>query len=140
VRSLSLDETEKHFKLGIEKAREFFSIPSEVETILIFESPVNNADASVEWQPSILKALIRLDTNHLMKQPHRIWSAAGHEVAHLVGREILAVYNSNISDNETVPKQMAFDLLEAIEMQTTRLERMFLKAVPDPLEELYGKA
>lgn len=143
MRLLTPDETRKHFELGIEKAREFFQVADEVEIRLINETPTDrSADASVQWNASSLSAVIRFDMDYLQRYSGDIWRSAGHEVAHLMSRELIAIKDRRDRAEQPFDRLLTDEWVEAIEMLTTRLHRMFLKACPDPgaLGGLYGES
>ncbi len=135
MRKLSLDETEKHFKLGIEKAREFFQVPDEIKIILSPRHSPEDVAADIEWDATSLRGRIRVNIYKLSSGEEDIWETAGHEVAHMVSRELLAMRN-----RKSFPAEIEDEFMEYLEMCTIRLEQLFLRHCPDPGEELYGKA
>lgn len=129
-RQFTLDQVEAHFKLGIEEARSFFQIPSEIKIVLMNESPGNmDANADVRWTASILTGTIRYDMQHLQNFPEKIWPAAAHEVAHLMSRELMALKDSYAQREKPFGKPFEVEYVEAIEIMTTRLEHLFLRNV-----------
>lgn len=130
---ITLDETEKLFEAGIAEARKFFLIPEEIKIILMNESPADrNANADMRWTASILTGTIRYDMQHLQLFPEKIWPAVGHEVAHLVSRELIGLRDSYAEREKPFGKPFDVEYVEAVEQLTSRLEHLFLRHVPSP--------
>lgn len=127
--SVTLVDALRHFERGVEAARRFFNLGPDVRITVITDcSSSDDAAADIRWIASRLEAEVRLDVAFLSKNPERIWPAAAHEVAHLVGRELMWLTTHDwMKDHEA-------EFTLALEQQTRRLERVFLRHVPDPLE------
>lgn len=128
---ISANEVVERFAQAVEAARVFFGLSNEWR-ILIEPSDGKGGSAALNIDHAYLKATVSVNVEYFMFYPEDIWKDAGHEVAHLVTAELNQLW-SLMPDAWKLDGNTECDLLRAAFEQTTvRLERLFVRCVPDP--------
>lgn len=118
-----------HVNRAVEAAMTYFGQQNgDFRVFVLAETPKENAPATCSVDLAYLRANIRVSVDHYSEHPEVIWEQMGHEVAHIVSREMLAL-RPQLTKQDTLEDALFTHALEAC---TTRLERMFVRDVPDP--------
>lgn len=118
-----------HAERAVEAALTYFGQRNADFTVtLLAESPEGDASATCNVDLSYLRATIRYSPDYHSEHPELIWGTLGHEVAHLVSRELCDL-RGRLTKRDTLKHTQYTQGIEAL---TTRLQRMFERDVPDP--------
>lgn len=115
--------------LGLNRARDFWQIPEEIRTTLYTrEAPDMGSDATatIITNFSYLWADIYIPLER-WTTPEKAWEDCGHEIAHLVSREL---NEATLDFHDGDPRKGRHE--RDIEKLTTRLGRVFAAACPYP--------
>jgi hypothetical protein len=114
---------------GLNRARDFWMIPQEIATTFFtYQAPdmSETASATILTDFSYLTAGIYIPLER-WTTPEKAWEDCGHEVAHLVSREL---NESTLDFNDGDPRKGRHH--RDLEKLTTRLGRVFAAACPYP--------
>ena len=120
--------TSRQLLAAIQEARTFFGI----DPLYRIELRMNvGGAAQLDNREGYLQTWIEVNLDYYQTSPHLIREDMAHEVAHLIGAEVLAVQKRMEPEWQYGSKDARGGLLtDAIESQTVRLERLFIRERP----------
>ncbi|MFC6591686.1 hypothetical protein ACFP81_06450 [Deinococcus lacus] len=130
---LDNDMLQRVAETGVTEAMRFFGISDEIEVRCEIDNSVPDVDggaAVIYMQHEYLRAKIVFHSVNIDTY-EEAWGFAGHEVAHLVTREIDAVL-------ARCPSALMHLGCNGIENATTRLQRLFMRERPYPGDAQFG--
>lgn len=125
----SAEQATRHIHRAVDRALIYFDQRSPDFRVYVYtDSPKGGGPAEITMDLAYLNAGIKVNLDHYSEHPETIWQQIGHEVAHVITRELARL-------RPKLTKEGSFEevaYIEGIESATTRLERMWVRDVPDP--------
>lgn len=130
-RQISEAEVMRRAHRALNEACAYFGISSDWRFTLLSGSSLGEGNfAQVELDQTYLRATIELSVLDAQRDPGHLWQSIGHEVAHVVTAEWANLWRRLPEEVRNGPLDPYHS--DACERATVRLERMFLRDVPEP--------
>lgn len=125
-------ETLSAWEAAVAEAREFFGVDP-LWRIEVSAGEVGGGAARIDASRAYFNAPITVDLDYYQFRPDCIRKDAAHEVAHLLTEEIWQLWR-HLPDETSGDESLTGKLMrDAIESTTARLERLFLRERPEPV-------
>lgn len=126
-------ETFKRLEAAVVEARAFFGIDP-LYIITLQATLDNDGAAGIDAGDGYLRCAISFSMDYYQRNPEIIRRDMAHEVAHLMANEVLQLQKRMPEEWQDKNAPAGGMFADAIETLTSRLERLFIRECPGPVE------